>query len=72
METRKVTPFVTGGQCACFMIEKFFDGGYFYTKEAAYSCGKIGIQRKMESIMYFYCCSGLYKSLVPCETKSYF
>lgn len=69
---KEVIPFEIDEQYADFILQEIFEGGNFGKKKVVYRHNKDGIQRKIDSIVYFYHRCQLYKPLLPIEARSYF
>lgn len=71
MDKRKL-PFATDNRYSDFIISEIFEGGNFGKKRVEYRSESDGLQRKLQSISYFYKRCQLYQPLMPSESKSYF
>ena len=71
MEKRKL-PFAADERYSDFILNEIFEGGNFGKKKVEYRNGVNGMQRKLQSILYFYKRCKLYQPLMPSESKSYF
>lgn len=65
-------PFGMSGKYADFILNEIFEGGNFGKKKVTYRKKTNGLQRKLQSILYFYKRCKLYQPLMPSESKSYF
>lgn len=71
MDKRKL-PFATDDRYSDFILNEIFEGGNFGKKKVEYRNENNGLQRKLQSIVYFYKRCKRYKPLMPSESKSYF
>ena len=71
LDKRKL-PFSTDDRYSDFILNEIFEGGNFGKKKVEYRNGVNGMQRKLQSILYFYKRCKLYQPLMPSESKSYF
>lgn len=71
MEKRKL-PFAADERYSDFILNEIFEGGNFGKKKVEYRNENNGLQRKLQSIIYFYKRCKLYMPLMPSESKSYF
>lgn len=71
IDKRKL-PFPTDERYSGFILNEIFEGGNFGKKKVEYRNDSNGMQRKLQSILYFYKRCKLYQPLMPSESKSYF